>query len=523
MLRRRHLLSFVATLATPSIARGQESRVLRFVPETGVALLDPLFTPTTATRAFALQIFESLYSVDEKLRPRPQMAAGHTIEDDGKRWIIRLRDGLRFHDNEPVLARDCVATINRWMKRDAVGRTLALRVDALEAPDDRTLVFRLRKPFPQLPFALGKAQGNILPIMPARLAATDPSVQITELIGSGPFRFVTSEFSAGNLAVAARFAAYQPRQEAPNGTSGGRQAKLDRIEWRAMPDPGTAASALLKGEVDWVETPLPDLLGRLRQNRDIVVDITNPYGAYMLLRPNHVSGPTAKPGIRRAIMAALDSKEIMEAVTGGDPGTVTAPIGAYTPGFPSDSRAGMERLGPKPPAGIKAMLAEAGYANERLVLLHPADPAPIDAAFQVIARRLVEAGFNIDDQIMDFATVITRRNNREAPDKGGWSLTIANAPGADHISPMVALGLRTGAAAWVGWPDNKLEEELRERWIDTDDEAEQKRLAAQIQEIALTDVLYVPLGHYMLKSAWRSNVTGILRASAPVMWNVAKS
>jgi len=65
----------------------------------------------------------------------------------------RLRDGLRFHDNEPVLARDCVASINRWMKRDAVGRTLALQVDALEAPDDRTIAFRLRKPFPQLPFA----------------------------------------------------------------------------------------------------------------------------------------------------------------------------------------------------------------------------------------------------------------------------------------------------------------------------------------------------------------------------------
>jgi peptide/nickel transport system substrate-binding protein len=156
------------------------------------------------------------------------------------------------------------------------------------------------------------------------------------------------------------------------------------------------------------------------------------------------------------------------------------------------------------------------------VVLHPADLTPVDAAFQVITRRLAEAGFNVDDQVMDQATVITRRNNREAPDKGGWSLLIANAPAADHVSPMVALGLRTGAAAWIGWPENAREEELRERWIDTSDDAEQRRLAAQIQEIALTDVLYVPLGHYLLKSAWRSNVTGILRASAPVMWNVTK-
>jgi len=324
------------------------------------------------------------------------------------------------------------------------------------------------------------------------------------------------------LAVQTRFDGYVPRTETPNGTSGSRRAHLERIEWRAMPDPGTAAAALLTGEVDWVETPLPDLLGRLRQSRDVVVDIADPHGNYMLLRPNHVSGPTANPAIRRAIMAALDPREIMDAVTGGEVGTVTAPVGAYLPGSASDSRTAMERLGPKPPAEIKKMLADAGYAHERLVLLHPADVAPVDAAWQVISRRLTEAGFNVDDQVMDQATVVTRRNNREAPDKGGWSLVIANAPGADHLSPMVALGLRTGAAAWIGWPDNKLEEELRERWIDTPDDAEQKRLAAQIQDIALTDVLYAPLGHYVLKSAWRSNVTGILRASAPVMWNIEK-
>lgn len=523
MLGRRQLLASTIVLATPSIARGQDSRVLRFVPRSAVAILDPVWSTESATRAFALQIFESLYSVDEKLNPHPQMAAGANTEDDGRRWIIKLRDGLRFHDNEPVLARDCVASINRWMKRDAVGRTLALRVDAVEAADDHTIVFRLRKPFPQLPFALGKAQPNILPIMPARLATTDPSTQVAELVGSGPFRFVPREFSAGTLAVLSRFEAYQPRQEAPNGTSGGRVARLDRIEWRAIPDPATAAAALQKGEVDWIETPLPDLLGRLRQSRDIVIDIADPHGNYMLLRPNHVSGPTARRLVRQALMAALDTREIMEAVSGGEPGMVKAPVGAYLPGSASDSQEAMDRLGPKSPARIKAMLEEAGYSNERLVLLHPTDLPSVDTAVQVIARRLTEAGFNIDDQVMDQATVVTRRNNRETPDKGGWSLLIANAPAADHVSPMVALGLRTGAAAWIGWPDNADEEELRERWIDTADEAEQKRLAAQIQAIALTDVLYVPLGHYVLNSAWRSNVTGVLRASAPVMWNVAKS
>jgi peptide/nickel transport system substrate-binding protein len=523
MTRRRVVLAGLSSLATPAIARGQSARVLRFVPRTGLALLDPVWTTETATRAFALSVFESLYSVDEKLVAHPQMAAGHMVEDEGSRWVIRLRDGLRFHDGEPVLARDCVASISRWMKRDAVGRTLALRLDALEAPDDQTIVFRLNKPFPQLPFALGKAQPNMLPVMPARLASTDPSQQVSELIGSGPFRFVPGEFLAGSFAVMARFEGYVPRDEVPNGTSGGRKALLDRVEWHAIPDPATAAGALLKGEMDWVETPLPDLLPQLRRNRDIVVDICDPHGSYPLLRPNHVSGPTANVGVRRAIMAALDPAEIIHAVTGDEPGTATAPVGCFLPGSASDSRTGMELLGPKDPAVVKAMLREAGYANERLVLLHAADFAPVNAMFQVIAVRLADAGFNVDDQVMDQATVVTRRNNREVPDKGGWSLLIANAPAADHLSPLVALGLRTGAAAWIGWPTDPTVEELRERWIDSADPNEQRHLAAEIQGVALADVLYVPLGHYLQKSAWRSNVTGVLKASAPVFWNVAKT
>jgi peptide/nickel transport system substrate-binding protein len=522
-MRRRQILTAMGALAAPSIARAADTGVLRFVPSTGLAILDPVWTPTTPTLPFGLAMFESLYSVDERLQGHPQMAAGHTIEDDGKRWNIRLRDGLRFHDGEPVLARDCVASIERWMKRDAVGKTLASRLNALEASDDRNVVFRLKKPFPQLPFALGKAQPNILPIMPARIAATDPGQQIKEIVGSGPFRFVPEEFQAGSLAVQAKFDRYVPRDETPFGTSGGRVAKVDRIEWRAIPDPATAVGALIKGEVDWIETPLNDLIPTLRKSRDVVVDIFNPWGLLPLLRPNFVSGPTANPAIRRAILAALDQAEMMAAVTNDEPGIATTPVGVFVPGSPAANRAGLERIGPKPPAAIKEMLKQAGYNGERIVLLHPTDQPANDALCHVIARRLTEAGFNLDDQVMDFATLVMRRNKREAPDAGGWSLVIPLAPGADHISPMVALALRTGAAAWNGWPEGAEVETLREQWVDSADPAEQQRIAAKIQEIALNDVLMIPLGHYRQRSAWRSNVSGILQAPYPVMWNVSKT
>jgi len=522
-MKRRHFLAGAAALAAPSIVHAQNSRVLRYVSSAGVVLTDPLATTIFPTFILGLQIFESLYSVDEQLRPRPQMAAGHALEDDGKRWVITLRDGLRFHDGEPVLARDCVASINRWMKRDGSGQTLALRLDALEAPDDRTVVFRLKKPFSQLAYVLGKTMPYLTAVMPARLAAADPTQPITELVGSGPYRFVANEFSVNSLAVLQRFEAYRPRDEPPSGTSGGRIAKLDRVEWRVIPEPSTQINALLTGEIDWIAGVSPDLLPAVQGHPHSVVDVIDRLGSYAVIRPNHVAGPTANEAVRRAIMATLDGREIIAAAIGDAPGMITAPIGVFAPGSPSANSAGMEHLGPKPLAEIRAMLKQAGYANERLVLLHQRDVATQDAMLQVIAKRLVEAGFNVDDQVMDLATVVKRRNSREVPDKGGWSLQLGIGSCVDSFSPMLNIGLRTGAAAWIGWPGDPVMEDLRDRWLDSADAAEQKRLAGKIQEAALSEVLVIPLGSYQASSAWRSNVSGILKTNMPIMWNVSKS
>ncbi len=518
-------LAATGSLAAPMIARAADNKVLRFVPsEGGVAILDPVWLVGWPTLTFGLAMYESLYCVDENLTPRPQMAEGHTIEDDGKRWVIRLRDGLRFHDNEPVLARDCVASIRRWLARDSIGRTtLADRLDALEVTDDRTIVFRLKRPFDRLDFVLGKPMPNILPIMPARIAALDPDKQQNEIVGSGPFRFAPREFVAGTLAVQTRFEAYQPRNEPPNGAAGGRVAKVERVEWHGIPDPSTAANALVTGEIDWLEGPVPDLISRLRRSRDVVVDVINRYGVLPLLRPNHASGPTANPAIRSAIMAALDPAEIMEAGMGGDPGSWSAPAGVYTPGSAAASRSGFGHLGPKSKAEVAAMLAAAGYKNEPIVLLHPADSPTNSTMCQAIAARLTEFGFKIDDQVMDSATLAVRRLKKDPPEKGGWSLIIVNVPGGGHSSPMVAQALRTVNATTPGWPQNPEMEVLRNRWIDSQDLAEQRALTERLQEVALADVIVSPLGHYMRKSAWRSNVSGILKATEPLMWNVSKS
>jgi peptide/nickel transport system substrate-binding protein len=240
-----------------------------------------------------------------------------------------------------------------------------------------------------------------------------------------------------------------------------------------------------------------------------------------MLRLNHLQGPTAHRAVRQAIMAVIDPAEVMQAVV-DDPTLFTAPIGVFTPGSASDSRAGMERLGPAHPDKVRTLLREAGYGGERIVMLHAIDNAFAHASCQVIAARLRAAGMTIDDVATDQGTVVQRRNSKAPLEHGGWSMFPQNPNAADHLDPLVALGLRTGDAAWIGWPQNPRMEELRGAWIDATDDARRHALAAEIQREALEDVTYVPLGRYFQPSAWRANVTGILPSPLPLFWNIVK-
>src|SRR5579859_3678955 len=218
MRRRTFLASTAAALATPTVARGAASNVLKFVPQADLSVLDPIWTTTYQTRDHGFLVFDTLFGLDSQFKPQPQMAEGAATEDGGKTWKIMLRSGLMFHDNTKVLARDCAASIRRWGARDAFGQALLAATDEISAPHDSTIQFRLKLPFALLPDALAKTPPSMCPIMPERLAATDPYKQVTEMVGSGPYRYIASERVPGSLVVYERNAKYVPR---PNGTPSG--------------------------------------------------------------------------------------------------------------------------------------------------------------------------------------------------------------------------------------------------------------------------------------------------------------
>jgi peptide/nickel transport system substrate-binding protein len=296
----------VGSLAGPAISQRAAARTLRLVPHTDLANFDPIWSPTYIARNAGLLVWDMLYGIDSSLTPRRQMVEAEEVSADGLTWAFRLRPGLKFHDGEPVLAKDAVASINRWAARDQMGQMIKAIENELVAIDDRTFRWALKKPYPKLLLALGKMTTPCCFVMPARIAATDPFRQIGERVGSGPMRFVPNEWVPGAKAVFEKFADYAPRPEPASWLAGGRNVVVDRIEWIAIPEPATAAAALQNGEIDWLEVVIPDLLPVLRKNRNLVTAINDPVGLVGQLMMNHLYPPFNDVRARRAILMGAE-------------------------------------------------------------------------------------------------------------------------------------------------------------------------------------------------------------------------
>ena len=489
-------------LAVPGIALATGAKTVNFVPHADLASLDPVWTTADVTRNYSLAVFDTLYAYDAQFRVQPQMVAGHRVEDDGKTWELTLRDGLSFHDGEKVLARDCVATIRRFGARNPFGQALMQRVADITAPSDSVIRFRLNKPFPLLPAALAEAY---CAIMPARLAETDPMKQISEAVGSGPFRFEAGERIPGSRVVFSRNAAYIPRDSGiASFNAGPKIVNVDRVVWNFIPDPATASAALQQGEVDWWENPALDLLPQIKTYKDVTVTVNDRTGEMGCLRFNQLLPPFDSAAIRRVVVAAMDQREILEAVAGAEPSLYRTDVGLFVPGTPMASTVGVEvTRGPKDYAKLKQDLAAAGYDGRRIVVLAATTIPTIWAEAQVATDTLTKIGFNVDLQGMEWGSVVQRRASREPVEKGGWNIFFTWLGGFGNISPAPSISIRgNGTGAWFGWARNEKIEALYSAWFDAPDQVAQKVLCEAMQVAFWENPTYAPLGMYDQPTAY---------------------
>ena len=511
--------------STPALSQGAAARTLRFVPQANLANFDPIWGTQYVVRNAAVLVWDTLYGFDDKLQPQRQMVEAEEVSQDGLTWTFRLREGLRFHDGEPVRARDCVASITRWMPRDPMGQQLRALQEELVAVDDRTFRWRLKQPFPKMAMALGKNATPMCFIMPERIARTDSFTQINEYVGSGPMRFVRGEWVPGARAVFQRFDGYVPRNEPASWLAGGKRMMVERVEWHVMPDPATASAALQNGEVDWWENPLSDLVPVLRRNRNIQVDIADPLGNIGSFRMNHLHPPFNNLKVRQAVLMALSQEDYMRAIVGDDNNLWRSLPGFFTPGTPLYTEEGGDVLkGPRRMDAARALLRESGYNNEPVICLVAQDQPITKAQGDVTADLLKRLGMNVDFVATDWGTVGQRRAMRNPPNQGGWSMFHTWHAGADAINPASYNAVRAnGDGAWFGWPNIPAVEAEVPNWYAAPNLEAERQVIGRLNRAAVENVVYAPTGFFLSYQAWRRNISGVVKGPIPFVWGVSKS
>jgi len=467
-------------------------------------------------------IYDTLLAMDADGEIKPQMVDRYEVSGDRLAYTLILRDGLVWHDGKPVTAEDCVASIKRWAAKDSMGQKMMGFVKEIASVNPRTLRIVLKEPTGLVLSALGKPSSNVPFMMPKRVAETDPNTQISDTTGSGPFVFKRDEWKPGDRAVYVKFDRYRPRSEPASGLAGGKVARVDRVEWRAIPDHQTTINALLAGEIDYVESPPHDLYPVLQRDANVRLVRLAPLGSQYAFRYNTLHKPFDDPRVRQAVMWAFNQEDFLKAVI-GDPSYYRVCLSLFPCGTALETRKGLEGglLVESNFGKARQILKDAGYDGTPIVLLHSTDLAVL-ANLAPVAKALMErGGFKVDMQSMDWQTLVARLAKKDPPAAGGWHAFLTSWAAADILDPVMTGFLNASCdKAMRGWPCDAEMERLRDQFARATDPAAQKAIAEAVQVRLTQAPTHVPLGQWYGSVAVRKNVAGLLPAPVPVFWNV---
>jgi len=517
------ILTAASSLALAVPALAQSSKVLRAIPHSNLAILDPIWTTAYMSRNHGYMIYDTLFGTDEKGRIHPQMVESWSESPDHRLWTFKLRPGLEFHDGKPVTGEDVIASLARWSKRDPLGQKLASFVERMDAPAPDTFRIFLREACGFVLEALGKPSSNVPFIMPKRVADTDAFKQIEDYTGSGPYLFKRDEFKPGAIVVYLKNPRYVPRKEPPSGTTGGKQVHVDRVEWvLAARDPQTQVNALQKGEIDMIERVPFEQIGTLRAEKAIDLVVKDPTGFQYVARFNHLHPPFNNPKVRRAAIAAFNQEAFLKAQIGVKDLYKPCPS-MFVCNTPYATTAGAEIQQKSNMKKAQELLKDSGYDGTTVVILKPTDINTINKLPDVAAQLLRQAGFKVDLQAMDWQTLVGRRAKKDPVDKGGWNLFLTAFVAPDMWNPLANFGLN-GACdkAWFGWPCDEKLEQLRDQFARSTDEGAKKKLAVELQARGFEIGTHAPIGEYIAPAAVRKGVKGLVIGPGDFYWNIRK-
>lgn len=484
------------------LATGACSNSLRIATHAQLENLDPIQTTAYITRNHGYMVYDTLFGLDQNLEPKPQMVESFTTSEDGRTWTFKLRPDLKWSDGSNVTAADCVASLERWGKRDGMGQELFKDVTSLTAPDDRTIVMQLGKPNGLVLESLAKVSANVPFMMPKRVAEADPSTPITDPTGSGPYMFEKNKWTP-NKAVYVKNPYYVPRDDKTSMAAGAKIAKVKEIDFVHYNDQNAAAAALIKGDVDYMESPSTKLVPELLNKDHVIVASTDPLGNVAMMRFNSSLPPFDNAAVRRAVLMTINQAEYMAAAL-GDKRFYRTCYSVFPCGTPMANEAGNVVLRTANLDAAQKALKAAHYDGTPVIILNPKDIPVISALTGVTVKNLRQIGMNVEVRDMTWAEMLQQRTNPSA-----WSMFHTWWLAGDVMDPLSIAFSGSSAKGWPGAPNDAQLERYRVAYSQTTDPQAKRQIAEKVQERILAIGALGTLGQFFEPVAFRDNLTGI--------------
>jgi peptide/nickel transport system substrate-binding protein len=466
--------------------------------------LDPM-ADTSALLAELMQpMFELLYIFTPALQIEPLLASAlPEISADGKQYTIPLRTDAHFHDGTMMTADDVVASMKRWIALSPRGRLVAQYVEALTAADPKTVNVTLKQAYAPLLALLAFPNGALV-IIPKRLA--EQPVPMREFIGTGPWKFL--EHVPDQYVRVVKFNQYVSPPGRPNGYGGERHAYIDELRFIPVPNLTTRAYGLTSGEYDFADELTAEAYENLKSVRNVSRGtVSSPNWPIIMF--NTKQGTMANKLLRLAAQAAIVPNDMMAATFSDKSlwalnGSIF-PKGTdwYIPDTPDYNQ--------HDPDKARGLMKQAGYRGEKVRLLCSPQYDYMIKVGQVAYANLTDVGFNIDLQVIDWATLL---QVRQKPDQ--WEAFVTGEGG--EIDPAQVNVFNPDYPGWWDSPDKRAV--MNAFLTETD---HQKRLAVwkQLHDLFYQEAPSLKVGDFYSPYGVAKKVKGYTPMPWPAFWNVS--
>jgi peptide/nickel transport system substrate-binding protein len=485
---------------------------LVFGQEANINTLDQMSSATISTRNIAMNMYETLMTRDENNNPILELAASMTEAPDHLTYTFKLRDGIVFHNGKKMTSADVAASFDRYAK---VGnqRSILNNVAGWDTPDPLTFVIRMKVAQPTFIESLSSFSVPIV-IIPAE-SRDLPAQQLTNPIGTGPFQLVESV--PGSYVKLKRYDGYKPNTafDDKTGFGGYKLACLDSVTFRIVTEPGARVAGLKTGELHAVEDLPAKSLPDLKSDPNITILPLRNWWIQIGV-PNTSAPPTDNELFRRAVQAALDMDEIMDAASDGN---YRLNVGFQYPNQPDYTDAGKETYNIKDPVLAKKLLTESGYGGEPVVLLTNKDYPPMYNSALVMQQQLQAVGINAQMKVVDWPTSVQMSS---VSDKS-WNFFFTGWGTQPALGGLATMQFLADPNAVYRPKGDKGDPDLLAAWNDMNtlpDAKDRQAAFARMQQIALAKVFAVPFGSFTKVQGARSNVKGFVPFRIPRMSNV---